>query len=108
MTKVYLAGPMRGILNYNEAGFKMAAEELRAAGFEVVSPWERDIEVGINMISATGEDVAPELIEQLVRWDVEQIFACDSIFMLVGWERSIGARAEHGLAVWLGREIQYE
>ena len=40
--KVYLAGPMRGIANFNFPAFDFAAHKLRNQGFYVFSPAERD------------------------------------------------------------------
>ena len=38
--RVYLAGPMTGYPDYNYPAFHCAAEQYRAAGFDVVSPAE--------------------------------------------------------------------
>lgn len=40
--------------------------------------------------------------------DIEILRRCDAIYMMEGWIRSIGARAEHELARELGMEIYYE
>jgi len=44
--------------------------------------------------------IAPVLLNTLM--------LCTHIYMLRGWERSKGARAEHAVAVWIGLEIMYQ
>lgn len=42
--KVYVAGPMRGIPEFNFPAFNLAAKNLRADGHVVFNPAERDNE----------------------------------------------------------------
>lgn len=113
--KIYIAGPMQGIKDFNFPAFDFAATEWRDAGWEVFSPAERDRDVhGEDMnISPCGE---LEDIEH-TGFDLRQALAADlewiamnatAIYMLRGWENSKGARAEHALAVALSLEIFYE
>ena len=56
--RIYLAGPMSGIAEFNFPAFNEAAANLRAQGHTVFSPAERDIErhggVDISVGNATG------------------------------------------------------
>ena len=40
LKRVYVAGPMRGYVDYNYPAFDSACEVLREAGYDVVSPHE--------------------------------------------------------------------
>lgn len=117
--KVYLAGPMRGIPNFNFPAFDYAAHKLRNEGFEVFSPAERDRDIhGIKLEdNATGdEDVAAKAVgfslREALGADTAWIAANAShIALLPGWESSSGANAELALAralgltvMWLGKE----
>lgn len=115
MKRVYVAGPMRGIPEFNFPAFDAAAERLRAQGWGVCNPADRDREMygdGVND-SATGsladiEHTGFDLREALA-WDVAWIAEkADAIYMLDGWEWSKGARAEHALALALGLEVLYQ
>jgi len=97
-TKLYLAGPMSNIPGYNFPAFEAATTELRAQGFDIISPAEQD----------KARD--PEAYERAKRspdgkWDPSetggltwaQILAADIIIvsvLLPGWEKSSGARLE--------------
>lgn len=109
---VYLAGPMRGIPNFNFPAFKAATAMLRASHYTVFSPAERDEAVhGINVsASPTGnlEDVKATgfSLRDALGADMEWICRyADAIALLPGWEKSKGATAERALAEALGLEI---
>lgn len=93
MSRIYIAGPMTGHHNMNRTAFMDAAKGLAAKGWLVKNP-------ATNPIFLTLEDT--------IRADIEELLDCDAIYMLLGWERSIGARAEHAVAVWLDLRILYE
>lgn len=116
--KVYLAGPMRGIPQFNFPAFDYAATKLRAVGFEVFSPAENDrktipnIEEKLNIWcfkTGDGEQLKRETgfsIRDAMRDDTHYICVhADAIALLPGWEKSSGATAEHALAKALGHTI---
>ena len=110
--KVYLAGPMRGIPEFNFPAFHKAAAMLREARYTVFNPAERDEAAhgkGVNA-SPTGDlkDIAHTgfSLREALAADTE--FICkeaDAIALLPGWENSKGARAELALAEALGLEV---
>ena len=116
--RIYLAGPMRGIAEFNFPAFDAGAEYLRANGFEVFSPAERDRETGFETDGLKGDDMELEAegfsLREALGADVAYIaHEADAIVVLEGWEASSGARAECALACALGlpiyalRELEY-
>lgn len=107
--KVYVAGPMRGIPEFNFPAFDQASLLLRHNGFEVVSPAEHDREVGFDPVGMTGkEDLSNredfDLVESLL-WDFEHVMRADGIVLLDGWTRSKGATAERAVAEAVGTRV---
>ena len=107
--KVYLAGPMRGYVNFNFPAFDFAAAKLREQGFEVFSPAERDREAyGSEIeINPTGDESkvvnSACTINDCMAADCEYICRhADLVALLPGWEKSSGANAELALAKALG------
>lgn len=114
--KIYVAGPMRGIPQFNFPAFFDAEEWLQAKGHEVFNPARSDKEhygEGVNN-SATGDlnDPAAQtgfsLREALGRDAAYITGYADAVYMLTGWEKSTGAKAEWTLAVALGLMIFYQ
>lgn len=91
--RIYLAGPMSGLPEFNYPAFHAAAAVLRAQGHHVENPAE-------NPQPACGT------WQGYMRMSLRQIAACDCLYMLPGWRGSRGARIEHGLALDLGLEVQ--
>lgn len=92
--KIYLAGPMTGLPQYNYPAFNVAAALLRKMSFTVINPAELAIDPD-----------APW--HEHMRRDIAALVQCDAICMLPGWENSTGARLEHQIAKTLGFTIIY-
>jgi uncharacterized protein YecE (DUF72 family) len=92
--KFYISGPMTGIPDSNVAAFNAAAQDLRARGYEIVNPAE--------MLGPVNEQFPRSFY---LRQDLEELLDCGGIFLLPGWERSIGAVLECEIAKQLGLEI---
>jgi Domain of unknown function (DUF4406) len=105
--KVYIAGPMRGIKDFNFPAFDAAAAELRALGHEVFNPTERDRAVHGDDVnnSPTGDlsDVPQFNLRDALGDDLAWICReADAVVALDGWENSKGATAEVATARALG------
>jgi hypothetical protein len=115
MKKIYIAGPMHGIKNFNFPAFEYAAKSLRMTGWEVFSPAERDIqEYGADIAdSETGSaaDAAAKGFKMRTAMAADMDWIChyaDAIYMLKGWENSKGAQAEWALARALSLMVLYQ
>lgn len=99
MTRLYLAGPMRGLPLFNFPAFDTAAALLREAGFDVFNPAEHDRET----IALDGRTIAELTIRECMAVDTAWICAnADGVAYLPGSHRSKGALAEIALAEALG------
>lgn len=115
-TRIYLAGPMTHIPAFNFPAFDAAANRLREAGYDVVSPAELDDPVDRAAALASpdgsalsyGAGVKKTWGEFLAR-DVKLLAdgGIEAIAVLPGWEKSRGARLEtfvgaalHGMPVY--------
>lgn len=112
--KVYVAGPMRGIAEFNFPAFNAAARFLRDAGHTVFNPAERDNEkhgTDISKGNTTGDEAQAARdhgfnLREALGADLAWICAeADAIALLPGWENSKGAKAEAATATALGLKI---
>ncbi len=88
--KVYIAGPMTGLPQFNRPAFHQAALNLSFEHHVPLNP-------AILPDGLTEADYMAVGITMLQR--------ADAIFLLTGWQFSAGARAEHALALKLGLEV---
>lgn len=110
--KLYLAGPMTGIPQFNFPMFDRVAAALRAMGHEVINPAEEDSpEVrAAALASATGSlaDLAPtgETWGDMLARDVKIVAdQCDGIAVLPNWQTSRGALLEAVVAYLCGKPM---
>lgn len=112
--KVYLAGPMRGMPEFNFPAFHKAAATLRALGHEVFNPAEQDnLRHGTNISkgNATGDAKLAYAQHGLTIRDalgIDLAWICaeaDAVALLPGWQNSKGATAERATAIALGLVI---
>ena len=88
--KIYIAGPMTGLAEFNRPEFMYADMILAAEGNVVLNP-------------AT----LPDGLSQHEYMDIctAMLRCSDAIYLLRDWHKSAGARAEHALAEKLGLRI---
>jgi len=92
--RVYIAGPMTGIEGHNYPAFFDAAKDIEARGWEAINPAE----------NFGGRTDLPR--GSYMRADFEELCRCDAIYMLPGWRKSRGARAEYLVARECGLEVK--
>lgn len=114
--KVYVAGPMRGIPEFNFPAFNTAAALLRSQGHYVFNPAERDNErhgkdISVGNITGCEVTAAKEhgfSLREALADDTKFIcLEADAIALLPGWENSKGAKAELALSEALGHKVLY-
>jgi hypothetical protein len=105
MKQIYIAGPMSGYPEFNFPAFFTAQYTLEKQGWKVWNPANKDQEAGVvtDASFAAGDDQALMKsgwdFKETFLWDCDKVIKSDAIYMLPGWEKSAGARAEHAVAV---------
>lgn len=94
--KVYISGPITGTTDFMER-FDKAQKYLESKGFSVVNP----ALVNSNLPDDT-------TYKDYMRMSFTMLDMCDHIYMLSGYERSVGARMELNKAYELGLRVLYE
>lgn len=87
--KVYIAGPMTGLPEFNFPAFDKAQAELENKGLMVVNP-------------AKLADHTDKPWAWYMRNSLKAMLDCNAIYLLPGWEKSRGARLELKIALELG------
>jgi hypothetical protein len=106
LRSAYLAGPMRGIEDYNFPEFRKQTAWLRGLGWTVFSPAERDeqdpdIDHETDVAGWTGS----RGLDYFMAHDLKAVCEMDAVICLPGWEASQGARLETVTAVEVGHPV---
>jgi len=108
---IYVAGPMRGIPYFNFPAFDKAQDLLESDGWEVFNPANLDRQDGFDPLRLPSDydwnGVEGFDLAKCVKRDLEALQESDAIYLLPGWEASVGARSEFSVAKWLGKAILY-
>jgi hypothetical protein len=96
-SRIYIAGPMTGLPEYNRAAFLAAASRITTAGYDCFSP-----------TSLWQQALVEHPWEHWLRLGLRELTYCDSIYMLQGWNNSRGAVLEWKLAHELGYNLYFE
>lgn len=108
--RIYIAGPMRGKVFYNFPAFDVAARVLYDEDWLPVNPAQLDRDAGFDPLSLPAHHNWSELppgfdFAACRKRDLDALETCNAIYMLKGWRDSVGARAEHAHAEWIGLRI---
>lgn len=96
--RVYLSGPIKDI--HDPASiFRDAELEVALMGIE------RDNIVNPMTIESHKPD---STVEEYMREDLKGLLTCDTIYMLRGWEKSVGARMELMVACICGLRVLFQ
>lgn len=90
--RLYIAGPMSNLPDFNYPAFYKAEEQLVAAGYEVENPAR-------NVVEGTASWLA------YMRMSLVQISKVDGLALLPGWQDSRGASLEVHIAEALGLRL---
>jgi hypothetical protein len=90
--RLYLAGPMTGLEDFNFPAFNKMAADLRARGYTVENPAEHGV-------------VADAEWADYMAYDLTRLGLCGMIALLPGWEGSEGAKLEVQIAHRLGMTV---
>lgn len=96
--RLYVAGPMTGLPEFNYPAFNAAATMLRGLGYDVLNPVDAEQH---NPTPGT-----PQTWDWYMRHALRMVLDADALALLPGWEKSRGARVEVELAYALGMEAK--
>lgn len=92
--KLYVAGPMSGLPDFNRPAFHEAAHRLESLGYKVASP-----------ATLAPPCESPEWSDWM-RPAIAMMLACTGVAMLPSWTSSRGATLERDLALGLGMDVR--
>lgn len=97
--KLYVAGPMSSLPDFNYPAFYAAAKQLREAGYEVENPAENEL--------AQDRPADEPMWLGFMRMSLVQISRVDGLALLPGWQNSDGAKLEEHIGQGLKLPVRY-
>lgn len=91
--KLYVAGPMTGLPEFNLPAFAEATARLNAKGYEAINPGRR------------GGTIEGYVWSDYLRLGLADLVTCEGVALLDGWSGSKGARLEVHVADELGMRV---
>ena len=95
MSRIYVAGPMTGLPDFNYPAFNEAERALTERGHDVVNP-----------ARAWDGDTATAKWSDYMRRGITDICTAEAVALLPGWRESRGATLEHHVATTLGLVVK--
>lgn len=103
MTKVYIAGPMSGMPDWNFPAFFEAERQLLELGYEVINPAHNDGATVQEALESAGSPDRPNnMWSWYMRRDLPHVMEVDMLCVLPGWQNSKGAKLEVHVANAIG------
>lgn len=104
--RLYIAGPMTGLPDFNYPAFFEAEEAIRALGHTPLNPGRNDGKTLEEAIEFSGSAEHPaHSWEYYLRRDIPKVVSADALVMLPGWQKSRGANLEVHIATSLSMPL---
>ena len=104
--KIYIAGPMTGIEDFNFPLFFETEEKLKELGYEVVNPAHNDGKTLEEALISAGSPERPSKPwTHYMRRDLAHVLEVEALCVLPNWQNSKGAKLEVHVAEELGLPI---
>ncbi len=104
--KIYIAGPMSGVADFNFPLFFETEAQLKELGYEVINPARNDGETLEKALENAGSPERPRKSwTHYMRIDLGSVVSVDALCLLPDWQKSKGARLEVHVAQELGIPI---
>jgi hypothetical protein len=104
--KIYIAGPMSGVEDFNFPLFFETEKKLKELGYEVINPAHNDGKTLEEAVASAGTPERPtNSWAYYMRRDLPSVLSVDALCVLPGWQGSKGASLEVQVAQALGLPI---
>lgn len=103
--KIYIAGPMRGIPEWNYPAFAKARQEWKEKGHQVFCPAAISEALGYKIDEPCEPQNGKAHLLHVILSDILCLSNADAIGLLPGWEKSRGATVELAFAQLLGLQV---